>query len=272
MGDMNLEQYVYMQNLDSLRELPTLLPWFQFYGSRMKGVYKKRIGVIEVKTPLLLIFFLLLLQQATMFSDQRFLVPSTSADENANESEPENPRIELPVKDPDDPGPYPAIKGHAGIKAASSLPLTAEYTRPYGPITYLRQRSRSETLGLPLHPSSGEVSYLRREVERDRTESVRSLLEDALLDEGVSITVDDPLVRVAEQEIAEAFDVSEDELHAAAGRILAEAGDRDSCTDNEDPGGDRTAANSDRSSPTVPLWWSGDLQSGPDSELIITDL
>jgi len=238
----------------------------------MKGVYKKRIGVIEVKTPLLLIFFLLLLQQATMFSDQRFLVPSTSADENANESEPENPRIELPVKDPDDPGPYPAIKGHAGIKAASSLPLTAEYTRPYGPITYLRQRSRSETLGLPLRPSSGEVSYLRREVERDRTESVRSLLEDALLDEGVSITVDDPLVRVAEQEIAEAFDVSEDELHAAAERILAEASDRDSCTDNEDPGGDRTAANSDRSSPTVPLWWSGDLQSGPDSELIITDL
>lgn len=211
-----------------------------------------------------------------MFNDQKLLVPGTSADENPNESEAEKPRVEPPSKDLDDPRPFRASKGHASIKAARSLPLDAERGKIHGPISYLRQRSRSETLGLPRRPSSGDVSYIRHEVERDRTESVRNLLEDALVDEGISITLDDPLIRVAEQEIAEAFDVSEDELHAAAERILAETNDydRDSYTEEEDLGEDQATieADSARNSPNVSLRWSGGLQSVPDTELVITDL
>lgn len=211
-----------------------------------------------------------------MFSDQRFLVPTTSADENANESEAERPHAELLSKDPDDVGPSPARKGHAGIKPAFSLPLAAESSKIHGPIAYLRQRSRSETLGLLTRPSSGDISYLRCEVERDKTGSVRDLLEDALIDEGISITLDDPLIRVAEQEIAEAFDVSEDELHAAAERMLAETSEneRDSFTEEDDFGDDRRTTEDDisRDSSTVSPRWSGGFQSAPDSELVITDL
>lgn len=119
-------------------------------------------------------------------------------------------------------------------------------------------------------------TYVTRSSEIDRTESVRNLLEDALVDEGISITLDDPLIRVAEQEIAEAFDVSEDELHAAAERILAETNDydRDSYTEEEDLGDDQATieADSARNSPNVSLRWSGGLQSVPDTELVITDL
>lgn len=233
---------------------------------------------MQYNTAFVPFFLSLTLQQATMFSDQRFLVPGTSADENANENEASEPRIELPLKDPDDTGSYPTMKGHAGIKAATSLPLTPERGTIHGPIAYLRQRSRSETLGLPTRPASGDVSYIRREVERDRTGSVKGLLEDAFIDEGVSITLDDPLVRVAEQEIAEAFDVSEDELHEAAERILADGTDREddkeSYTEEEDLGDDRTTAevDSSRSSPNVSSRWSGGIQSAPERELVITDL
>ena len=219
-----------------------------------------------------------------MFSDHQLLVPGTSADENANENEAAKPQNELPFKDLDEPhsSSRPAKKRHAGIKAASSLPLTSGGLI-HGPITYLRQRSRSETLGLPVpwpEPVDAEsVSYLPREFEQDRAESAKNLLEDALIDEGISITVDDPLVRVAEQEIAEAYDVSEDELHEAAERILAEAynrreNDDESYTEEEYLGDDRTPAEADsfRSSPNASLRWSGGIQSVPDDALIITDL
>lgn len=206
-----------------------------------------------------------------MFSDQRFLVPTagTSADENANESEAEQPRIELPLTDPDDPGPS-TVKGHAGLKTASSLPLRPVEDQSHEPIAYKRQRSRSEVLGMPPRPASGDVSYLKRELERKRSASIKSLLESALVDEGVSITLDDPLVRVAEQEIAEAFDVSEDDLNEAAERILAQASDRESATEEEDIGDDRipTEADSARSSPYISPRWS----SEPDTPIIITDL
>lgn len=218
-----------------------------------------------------------------LFSEKQFLVPGTSGDENANESEAGKPYHELPLlREPDDLGSLPAIKGHSGVKAASSLPLpTAGYI--HGPIAYLRQRSRSETSGVIVPwPSPREVekgSCSPRDIERDRTESVKSLLEDALIDEGISITVDDPLVRVAEQEIAEAFDVSEDELHEAAGKILADASSRrevgdESRSDKECLDEDRTTAEADslRTSPNVSLRWSGGIQMVPDSELVITDL
>lgn len=205
-----------------------------------------------------------------MFSDQRFLVPTaagTSADENANESEADQPRIELPLRDPDDPGSF-LVKGHVGLKAASSLPLRPVEDRAREPISYVRQRSRSEVV--PPRPASGDVSCLKRELERSRSASIKSLLESALVDEGVSITLDDPLVRVAEQEIAEAFDVSEDDLNEAAERILAQASDRESATEEEDIGGDRTPAeaSSARSSPYISPRWS----SEPDTPIIITDL
>lgn len=169
------------------------------------------------------------------------------------------------------------------MKAASSLPLPTAGHK-HGPIAYLRQRSRSETSGVIVPwPSPRDVekgSCSSRDIERDRTGSVKSLLEDALIDEGISITVDDPLVRVAEQEIAEAFDVSEDELHEAAGKILADASGRrevgdesrsdKECLDDDD----RTTAEADslRTSPNVSLRWSGGIQMVPDSELVITDL
>lgn len=191
-----------------------------------------------------------------VFNDERLLAPSTSADENANESEPEKTRVELPPKDPDKRCFYPDIKEHTGIKAASSLPLTGDSRKIVGPITYLRQRSRSETLGMQTRSSSGDVVNTQS-LDEGRTESVRSLLEDALTDEGISITLDDPLLRIAEQEIAEAFDVSEGDLHAAAETMLANEDDRHL--------GDVDGA---RHSPNNPLRLSG----APDSELVITDL
>lgn len=207
-----------------------------------------------------------------MFSDQPFLVSSagTSADENANESEGDQPRIELPLRDPDDPGSLTAVKGHPGLKTASSLPLRPVEHQSHEPIRYMRQRSRSEVLGLPARPASGDVSYMRRELDRERSASIKSLLESAFVDEGVSITLDDPLVRVAEQEIAEAFDVSEDDLNEAAERILAQASDRESATEEEDIGDERITAEADstRSSPYISPRWSNE----PDTPIIITDL
>ncbi|KAJ7326061.1 hypothetical protein OS493_028317 [Desmophyllum pertusum] len=194
---------------------------------------------------------------STMFNDKRFLVPTagTSGDENANESEADQPRIELPLRDPDDPGSSNAFKGHTGLKAASSLPLS-------------RQRSKSDVV--PPRLGSEDVLNIRRELERERSASIKSLLESALVDEGVSITLDDPLVRVAEHEIAEAFDVSADDLNEAAERILAIASDHESATEEEDIGDDRTTAEIDsaRSSPYISPRWS----SEPDAPIVITDL
>ena len=206
-----------------------------------------------------------------MFSDQPFLLPSagTSADENANESEGDQPRIELPLRDPDDAGPLTDLKGHSGLKSALSLPLRPNQS-PEPTLRYTRQRSRSEVLGLTPRPASGDASYMGRELVRERSSSIKNLLESAFVDEGVSITLDDPLVRVAEQEIAEAFDVSEDELNEAAERILAQASDRESATEEEDFGDGRitTEADSTRSSPFISPRWS----SEPDTPIIITDL
>lgn len=205
-----------------------------------------------------------------MFSDQQFLVPSagTSADENANESEGDQPRIELPLGDLDDPESFNGLKGHPGLKSASSLPLRPNQSLE--PIRYTRQRSRSEVLRLTPRPASGDASYMGRELDRERSSSIKNLLENALIDEGVSITLDDPLVRVAEQEIAEAFDVSEDDLNEAAERILAQASDRESANEEEDFGDCRIAAEADstRSSPFISPRWS----SEPDTPIIITDL
>lgn len=212
----------------------------------------------------------MLFLQPSTFSDQPFLVPSagTSADENANESEGDQPRIELPFSDPDDPGPSTALKGHTGLKPASSLPLRPNQSPES--FRYTRERSRSEVLGLTPRPASGDASCMGRELIRERSSSIKNLLENALVDEGVSITVDDPLVRVAEQEIAEAFDVSEDELNEAAERILAQASDRESATEEEDFGDNRITADADsrRSSPFISPRWS----SEPDTPIIITDL
>ena len=188
-------------------------------------------------------------------NNERFLAPSTSADENGNEneSEAETSLMEPPPKGPEKEASELFKRDHATIKAASSLPLTGDNRKIFGPITYLRQRSRSETL--PNRSSSeDEIHRLSHE---DRSESARSLIEEAMLDEGISITLDDPLLRIAEQEIAEAFDVSEDDLHSAAERMLADEDDRDSAD-----------VDSARHSPSVPFRSSG----GPDSELVITDL
>ncbi|KAJ7326072.1 hypothetical protein OS493_028330 [Desmophyllum pertusum] len=207
---------------------------------------------------------------STMFNDKRFLVPTagTSGDENANESEADQPRIELPLRDPDDPGSSNAFKGHTGLKAASSLPLSPVEDQSLEPITYARQRSKSDVV--PPRLGSEDVLNIRRELERERSASIKSLLESALVDEGVSITLDDPLVRVAEHEIAEAFDVSADDLNEAAERILAIASDHESATEEEDIGDDRTTAEIDsaRSSPYISPRWS----SEPDAPIVITDL
>ena len=183
------------------------------------------------------------------------MAPSTSADENGNEneSEAETSLMKPPPKGPEKEASELFKRDHATIKAASSLPLTGDNGKIFGPITYLRQRSRSETL--PNRSSSeDEIHRLSHE---DRSESARSLIEEAILDEGISITLDDPLLRIAEQEIAEAFDVSEDDLHSAAERMLADEDDRDSAD-----------VDSARHLPSVPFRLSG----GPDSELVITDL
>ena len=123
---------------------------------------------------------------------------------------------------------------------------------------------------MPPRSASGDVSHMKRELERKRSASIKSLLESALVDEGVSITLDDPLVRVAEQEIAEAFDMSEDDLNEAAERILAQASDRESGTEEEDIGDDRVPVEADsaRSSPYISPRWS----SEPNVPIIITDL
>lgn len=189
----------------------------------------------------------------------------TSADETANESEADKPRIELPLNDPDDPGSFTAVKGHAGLKAASSLPISPVGDQTLDPIPYVRQRSRSEVI--PPRLVSGEVAYMGRDLEQDRSASIKNLLESAFVDEGVSITLDDPLLRVAEQEIAEAFDVSEDDLNDAAERILAQSSDRESHTEEEEIGDDR-ATDSTRNSPYISPRWS----SEPDVPIIITDL
>ncbi|XP_044182314.1 voltage-dependent L-type calcium channel subunit alpha-1D-like isoform X2 [Acropora millepora] len=194
-------------------------------------------------------------RNANLVNNERLLAPSTSADENGNEneSEAETSLMEPPPKGPEKEASELFKRDHATIKAASSLPLTGDNRKIFGPITYLRQRSRSETL--PNRSSSeDEIHRLSHE---DRSESARSLIEEAMLDEGISITLDDPLLRIAEQEIAEAFDVSEDDLHSAAERMLADEDDRDSAD-----------VDSARHSPSVPFRLSG----GPDSELVITDL
>lgn len=203
----------------------------------------------------------------TMFSDQKYLMPTagTSADDNANEKEADQPCFELPLRDPDDKGSFTAIKGHAGLKAASSLPLSPVEDESRDRIPYVRQRSKSEVI--PPWLATGEVAYLGSDLRRNRSASIKDLLESAFVDEGVSITLDDPLLRVAEQEIAEAFDVSEDDLNQAAERMLAQSSDHESHTEDEEISEEKIM-DTIRKSPRVSHRWS----SEPDVPIIITDL
>ncbi|PFX17210.1 Voltage-dependent calcium channel type D subunit alpha-1 [Stylophora pistillata] len=203
----------------------------------------------------------------TMFSDQKYLMPttSTSADDNANVKEAEQPRIELPLLHPDDTGSFTAIKDHAGLKAASSLPLSPVEGESRDPIPYVRQRSKSEVI--PPWLATREVAHLGRELQRSRSASIKNLLESAFVDEGVSITLDDPLLRVAEQEIAEAFEVSEDDLNQAAERMLAQSSDLESHTEEEEIGEDKTM-DTTSNPPRISHRWSNE----PDVPIIITDL
>lgn len=202
-----------------------------------------------------------------MFSDQKYLMPTagTSADDNANEKETDQPCFELPLRDPDDKGSFTAIKGHAGLKAASSLPLSPVEDGSRDRIPYVRQRSKSEVI--PPWLATGEVAYLGSDLRRNRSASIKDLLESAFVDEGVSITLDDPLLRVAEQEIAEAFDVSEDDLNQAAERMLAQSSDHESHTEDEEISEEKIM-DTIRKSPRVSHRWS----SEPDVPIIITDL
>lgn len=202
-----------------------------------------------------------------MFSDQKYLMPttSTSADDNANVKEADQPRIELPLLHPDDTGSFTAIKDHAGLKAASSLPLSPVEGESRDPIPYVRQRSKSEVI--PPWLATREVAHLGRELQRSRSASIKNLLESAFVDEGVSITLDDPLLRVAEQEIAEAFEVSEDDLNQAAERMLAQSSDLESHTEEEEIGEDKTM-DTTRNPPRISHRWSNE----PDVPIIITDL
>ena len=146
-------------------------------------------------------------------------------------------------------------------------------------------RSRSEVLGLRQRPASGDVSYLTKPLEgtRPRSGSAWSLVEHVLQDEGMDVTPDDTLVRVAEQEIAEAFDIPAEELNEAACRLLMEenpgAAEEREEDDTEkvnallqelsavEEEGEKQATDASKAA-----LWRDSLKTAPDSCIVITDL
>lgn len=207
-------------------------------------------------------------------TDKQLLVP-LSADMNANETHARIPQVKEPTSPCENGGKHPALR------SAQSLPLESNGDLSGRKNLSVRERSKSEVLGLLPRPASGDVSYLRKPptLERQRSGSVQSLVEHVLHDEGLKIAPSDDLVRVAEREIVEAFDISADELNEAASRLLTTLGENlggnEKCRNNEvaedmskvDEHGGRQVPES----PSGSLWRES-LKSVPESCIVITDL
>lgn len=132
-----------------------------------------------------------------------------------------------------------------------------------------RERSQSEILA-PRTPQEIEQSNLNKE----KSSSAHDALEQALSREGLPAN-DDTMVRVVEQEIAEAFDVSTDQLNEAAERLLNEL-DTTLSSDEEDRKIDSDTSviksDNDSDSDTPSHFWRDGLKSLPDNCIVITDL
>lgn len=138
-----------------------------------------------------------------------------------------------------------------------------------------RKRSRSEVLSGEGKPSgSRDISLMlpsRQLLEKEHSASVQSLVGKALQEEGIRLTEDDPLVRVAEQEIKEAFEVSTEELNEAAEKLLSEI--EENINQHSDFGTLKEEREEfpDEEDITNSPWKAG-LNSIPESTIVITDL
>ena len=220
--------------------------------------------------------------------DKEPLVPP---DENANEpkSQGKSPLQEEVVakREPEvaESLTKPQNSSHATLKPALSLPTpqsNGDLVKPPGEakddwlqeLQEGRSRSRSEILSGESRPHASDVSLalpLRKPLDKEQSSSAQSLVGKALQDEGLRLTEDDPLVRVAEQEIKEAFDVSTDELNEAAEKLLSELEDNLNQNSDMEPVNEATEECFDEDEITSSPWKAG-LRSIPESSIVITDL
>lgn len=173
---------------------------------------------------------------------------------------------------------------HAKLKAALSLPIPQsngllvkkadDSEEDWDPeMQEGRKRSRSEILSGKSHTSSSEdiSSPSRRLLDKEHSTSVQSLVGKALKKEGIRLTENDPLVRVAEQEIKEAFDVSTDELNEAAEKLLSEIEDNINQNCDFETLKEEGEESHQEEQVTTSPWRSG-LRNIPESSVVVTDL
>ncbi|XP_048579316.1 muscle calcium channel subunit alpha-1 isoform X2 [Nematostella vectensis] len=188
-------------------------------------------------------------------SDRQLLVPPQQSDVNANDKESKQ-SAHVPSKPP--------------LKGARSFPLPIMANGDLKePALDTRERSKSEILE---RPASGEAVLEPTELDKEKSSSAQNIVEQALQDE--ELDEDDTIVRVVEQEIAEAFDLSTDQLNDAAERLLSEL---EETLKNEEEVEKEEArleaeAQADKSEEGKDNFWKKGLQPSPDSCIVITDL
>lgn len=134
-----------------------------------------------------------------------------------------------------------------------------------------RERSKSEILS----PRTPSQEIVQANLNKEKSSSAYDAFGKALSREGVPVNNDDSMVRVVEQEIAEAFDVSTDQLNEAAERLLSEL---ETTLSSDEEGrkieSDSTVIKSDddSDSDTPSNFWRDGLKGIPDNCIMITDL
>ena len=134
-----------------------------------------------------------------------------------------------------------------------------------------RERSKSEILAP--RTSSQDIGSTPSNLDKDS--SAQDVDERVSSNEGLPVKDDDTIVRVVEQEIAEAFDVTADQLNEAAERLLSEL---EATLGSDDEGGkmdsDTSVIKSDEESDSERSshFWREGLKGIPDSCIVITDL
>lgn len=157
---------------------------------------------------------------------------------------------------------------------ARSFPLSVTANGDLRPSAPLETRERSKSEILPRTPSQGSDHLQPAELDRTKSSSAQGLVGQVLNSEGLPVDDGDTIVRVVEQEIADAFDISTDQLNDAAERLLSELeatlGDEEDGQQEAETPAVKADEESDSDSPSS--FWREGLKGIPDTCIVITDL
>ena len=168
-------------------------------------------------------------------------------------------------------GSTPIVVIH--FSGANSFPLDVTANGNLNEDSQLQTKKRSQSEILPPRIRCQEVCSTSSDFDNERYSTVQGVVGRALSREGLFVEDDDAIVRVVEQEIAEAFDVSSGQLNEAAARLLTEL-ETSLGSDNEADKVDYPVIKSDDESDSdrPSHFWREGLKGIPDSCIVITDL